>query len=66
MGEVAREAHNGAQAMTNPSGVEGHNPCKPKTTLMPKVILEDPQTKLYRHQMKMHSLIYKFMGMWPI
>jgi hypothetical protein len=66
VGEEAREAHNNTQEMTNPSGVDGHNPCKPKTTLMPKVILEDPQTQLYRDQMKMHSLICNFMGMWPI
>jgi hypothetical protein len=40
------------------------NPCKPKTTLIPKVILEDPQTQLYREQMKTHALIWKFMGLW--
>jgi hypothetical protein len=53
------------QELVNPNGVEGRNPCKPKTTLIPKVILEDPQTQLYRDQMKMHALIFKFMGLWP-
>jgi hypothetical protein len=66
MGEGAREALNDAHAMENPSGVYGRNPCKPKITLILKVILEDPQTQLFRDQMKTHSLIYKFMGLWPI
>ena len=65
VGEEARESQNGAQAMMNPSGVDGHNPCKPKTTLIPKVILEDPQTQLFRDQMKTDALIFKFMGFWP-
>jgi hypothetical protein len=47
MGEEARETHNDAQEPANPNGVEGRNPCKPKTTLIPKVILEDPQMQLY-------------------
>jgi hypothetical protein len=34
--------------------------------MIPKVILEDPQTQLYMDQMKMHALICKFMGLWPI
>jgi hypothetical protein len=63
--EEARETQNVAQEPENPNGVEGRNPCKPKTTLMPKVILEDPQTQLYRDQMNTHALIYKFMGLWP-
>jgi hypothetical protein len=33
--------------------------------MTPKVILEDPQMKLYRNQMKTHPLICKFMGLWP-
>jgi hypothetical protein len=33
--------------------------------MIPKVILEDPQTQLYRDQMKTHALICKFMGLWP-
>jgi hypothetical protein len=65
MGEEARETQNDAQEPANPNGVEGRNPCKPKTTLIPKVILEDPQTQLFRDQMKMHALICKFMGLWP-
>jgi hypothetical protein len=65
VGEEAREARNSTPEMDNPSGVGGHNPCKPKTTLIPKVILEDPQTQLFRDQMKTHALICKFMGLWP-
>jgi hypothetical protein len=33
--------------------------------MIPKVILEDPQTQLYKDQMKTHALICKFMGLWP-
>jgi hypothetical protein len=65
MGEEARETQNDAQEPANPNGVEGCNLCKPKTTLIPKVILEDPQTQLYRDQMKMHEFICKFMGLCP-
>jgi hypothetical protein len=65
MGEEVRETQNDAQKPANPNGVEGRNPCKPKTTLIPKVILEDPQTQLFRDQMKTHALICKFMGLWP-
>jgi hypothetical protein len=57
MGKEARETQNDAQDPTNPNGVEGHNPCKPKITRIPKVILEDPQTQLFRDQMKTHALI---------
>jgi hypothetical protein len=66
MGEEARETQSEAQETGKPNGTEGHNPCKPKTTMIPKVILEDPQTQLYRDQMKTHALICKFMGLWPI
>jgi len=66
MGEEAREAPNDVQEPTNPSGIDELNPCKPKTTLIPRVILKDPQMQLYRDQMKMHALICKFMGLWPI
>jgi hypothetical protein len=47
VGEEAREAQNDTQEMVNPSGVDERNPCKPKMTLIPKVILEDPQTQLF-------------------
>jgi hypothetical protein len=53
------------QERANPNGVEGCNPCKPKTTLIPKVILEYPQTQLFQDQMKIHALIFKFIGLWP-
>jgi hypothetical protein len=65
MGEEARETRNEAQVLENPNGVEGHNPYKPKTTLIPNVILEDPQTQLFLDQMKMQTLICKFMGLLP-
>jgi hypothetical protein len=64
-GKKPEKPRTDAQETTNPSGVDGRNPCKPKTTLIPKVILEDPQMQLFRDQMKMHALICKFMGMWP-
>ena len=48
MGEEARETQNAAQETTSPNGAEGRNPCKPKTTMIPKVILDDLQTQLYR------------------
>jgi hypothetical protein len=65
MGEEARETQNVVQETMRPNGAEGRNPCKPKTTMIPKVILEDLQTQLYRDQMKTHALICKFMGLWP-
>ena len=48
MGEEAKETQKVAQEPMNPNGEDGRNPCKPKTTVIPKVILEDPQTQLYR------------------
>jgi hypothetical protein len=48
MGEEARETQNFVQETSSPNGEEGHNPCKPKIVMIPKVILEDPQTQLYR------------------
>ena len=39
VGEEAREAQNSSLETDNPSGVGGHNPCKQKATLIPKVIL---------------------------
>jgi hypothetical protein len=65
MGEEARETQSEAEDTAKPSEAEGRNPCKPKTTMIPKEILEDPQTQLYRDQMKTHALIYKLMGLWP-
>jgi hypothetical protein len=65
MEEVAKETQNEAQETAKANGTEGRNPCKPKTTMIPKVVLEDPQTQLYKDQMKTHVLICKFMGLWP-
>jgi hypothetical protein len=66
MGEQTREPQNVAQETTSPNGVEGCNACKPKTKMIPKVILDDPQTQLYRYQIKTQALICKFMVLWPI
>jgi hypothetical protein len=57
MEEVAKETQNEKHETRKVNGMEERNPCKPKTTLIPKVVLEDPQTQLYRDQMKMHALI---------
>jgi hypothetical protein len=54
------------QETLSTNGAEGRNPCKPKTKMIPEVILDDPQMQLYRDQMKTHVLIYKFIGLWPI
>ena len=41
MGEDARETQSEAQDTATLNRTKGHNPCKPKTTMIPKVILED-------------------------
>jgi hypothetical protein len=64
MEEEARETQKEMQDTTNTNQVEGRNLGKPKTTMIPKVILEDPQTQLYRDQIKVHALICNFMGLW--
>jgi len=48
MGEEAKETQNVAQETASPNGAEGRNPCKPKTAIIPKVILDNPQTQLYK------------------
>jgi hypothetical protein len=65
MEEVAKETQNEKHETGKVNGMEEHNPCKPKTILIAKVLLEDSQTQLYMDQMKMHVLTYKFMGLWP-
>jgi hypothetical protein len=42
MEEVAKETQKEAQETAKANGTEGRNPCKPKTTMIPKVVLEDP------------------------
>jgi hypothetical protein len=42
MGEEARETQSEAQDTVKPNGAEERNLCKPKTSMIPKVILEDP------------------------
>jgi hypothetical protein len=65
MEEEARETQSETQDIAKTNQAEGRNPCKPKTTMIPKVILEDLQTQLYMDQMKAHALICNFMGLWP-
>jgi hypothetical protein len=57
MEEVTKETQKEAQEIAKANETEGHNPCKPKTTMIPKVVLEDPQTQLYMDQMKTYALI---------
>jgi hypothetical protein len=64
-GEENKENQSKATDPSHPNGVGGSNPCKPKMTMIPKVVLEDPQTQEYRDQMRVHALICKFMGLWP-
>jgi hypothetical protein len=47
MEEEAREIQKETQDTMKTNQAEGCNPCKPKTTMIPKVILEDPQTQIY-------------------
>ena len=48
MGEDDKETQSEAQETTKANGTEGHNQCKPKIAMIPKVILDNPQTQLYR------------------
>ena len=57
MEEVTKETRNEKHETKKVNGTEERNPYKPKTALIPKVVLEDPQTQLYRDQMKIHALI---------
>ena len=57
MEEVTKETRNEKHETRKVNGMKECNPCKPKTTLIPKVVLEDPQMQIYRDQMKMHALI---------
>ena len=66
MEEVTKENQNEKHETRKVNRMKERNPYKPKTTLIPKVVLEDPQAQLYMDQMKMHALICKFMGLWPI
>jgi len=49
MEEEARETQREMQDTKKTNRAEGHNSCKPKTTMIPKVILEDLQMQLYRN-----------------
>jgi len=40
-------------------------PCKPKTDITPRVILNNPALQTYREHMGTHAIICKFMGLWP-
>ena len=45
--------------LTNTTGV-----CKPKSSIIPQVILSDLVIQADRDHMKEHAIIYKFMGLW--
>ena len=40
-------------------------PCKPKTTIMPRVVLNDPALQVHRDHMHTYAIICKFMGLLP-
>jgi hypothetical protein len=65
MGEEARETQSEAQDTAKPNGAEGRNPCKPKTTMIPKPQGDTGGSANATLQMKTHALICKFMGLWP-
>ena len=39
-------------------------PCKPKTTITPRVVLNDPVLQAHRDHMHTYAIICKFMGLW--
>jgi len=65
MEEEAKETQSEIPYILKTNLMEGRNPCKPKTTMIPKVVLVDLQMQFYRDRMKAHALICKFMGLWP-
>jgi hypothetical protein len=64
-GEEENVNQSKAAGPSQPMVMGGNNACKPKMKGIPLVVLEDPQTQEYRNQMRVHSLICKFMGLWP-
>jgi len=40
-------------------------PCRPKTKITPRVVLNDPALQAHRKHMGTYAIIYKFMGLWP-
>jgi len=40
-------------------------PCKPKSEVTPRVVLNDPALQAHRHHMQTYAIICKFMGVWP-
>jgi hypothetical protein len=66
MREETKKPQNVVQETVSTNGAEGRNPCKPKKKMIPEVVLDDPQTHLYKDQMKTYALICKFIGFWPI
>jgi len=41
------------------------SPCKPKTEVRPRVVLNDPSLQAQRDHMRTYAIICKFMGVWP-
>lgn len=39
--------------------------CKPKSSIIPRVILSDPAIQAHRDHMREHAIICKLMGVWP-
>jgi len=41
-------------------------PCKPRSTIKPRVVLNDPALQVHRDHMVTYAVICKFIGIWPI
>lgn len=41
-------------------------PCKPKATITPRLVLNDPTLQAHGDHMQTYAIICKFMGLWPI
>ena len=39
--------------------------CKPKSTIIPQVVLSDPALQVHKDHMAEYTIICKFMGIWP-
>ena len=42
-----------------------NGPCKPRTTITPRVVLSDSALQAHRDHMATYVVICKFMGLWP-
>jgi len=41
-------------------------PCKPKATITPQVVLNDPMLQAHREHMETYAVLCKFIGLWPM